>query len=302
MRLAKQNNSASIVVAVLVTLAVAGTGGYMLGKRTGEAAGRLESAVATVNGAAITKNDLFNRLIKQEGAEVLDRMIDEKLVELAAQKANITVTAAEAEAEIKKIQERMGGKEAFEAALKQYNITLEELREDQMFRLRVTKLLAGNLPTDDATLEGWFKLNIDKFDKREVHARHILVDTAEEAQKVRASLDAGTDFAELAKAKSTDPSAQTNGGDLGSNTRGRMVPEFDNVVFNLKPGEISQPFQTQFGWHVAQAIAIKGEAPSFQAVKAEVKEAYVSEAVSEGFQAFITEQREKANIKNTLAQ
>lgn len=298
----KQNNSsASIVVAVLVTLAVAGTGGYMLGKRTGEAAGRLETAVATVNGATITKDDLFNRLVKSEGAEVLDRMIDEKLVELAAQKANISITAADVEAEMKKIEERMGGKEAFEAALVQYKITADELREDQYFRMRVTQLLAGTLPVDDATLENWFNQNIGMFDKREVHARHILVDTAEEARLVKESLDAGTDFAQLAMTKSTDPTAKTNGGDLGKNPRGQMVPEFDNVIFNLKPGEISQPFQTQFGWHVAQTMTITGETVTFQAAKAEVKEAYLNEAVSDSFTPWITEQREKASIKNTLA-
>jgi peptidyl-prolyl cis-trans isomerase C len=85
----------------------------------------------------------------------------------------------------------------------------------------------------------------------EVHARHILVATEQEAKDIIDQLKKGADFATLAKDKTTDPSGKTNGGDLGYFTKQDMVPEFADAAFALKPGEFTQtPVKTQFGWHV----------------------------------------------------
>jgi peptidyl-prolyl cis-trans isomerase C len=86
--------------------------------------------------------------------------------------------------------------------------------------------------------------------EEEISARHILLETEEEAKALITELDAGKDFAELAKEKSTGPSAG-NGGDLGYLTKGRMVPEFEAAAFALTPGQYGkEPVKTQFGWHV----------------------------------------------------
>jgi len=86
--------------------------------------------------------------------------------------------------------------------------------------------------------------------EEEVHARHILVTTKEEADEIIKQLGEGADFAELAKEKSTGPSGP-QGGDLGWFVKGRMVPEFDEAVFSMEPGEVSkEPVKTEFGWHV----------------------------------------------------
>ncbi|HYG59756.1 MAG TPA: peptidylprolyl isomerase, partial [Symbiobacteriaceae bacterium] len=94
--------------------------------------------------------------------------------------------------------------------------------------------------------------------------------------------------------------AKTSGGDLGTFGPGQMVPEFDAVVFNLKKGETSQPFQTSFGWHVAQVTDVKGTAPDYDAMKEDVKKAYVSAQVQERAQALLTELQDKAKIENML--
>ncbi len=83
----------------------------------------------------------------------------------------------------------------------------------------------------------------------EYNASHILLDTEDEAKSVKAMLDTGADFAELAKEKSTGPSGP-NGGSLGWFGLGAMVPEFEAAVVALETGEVSEPIQTQFGWHV----------------------------------------------------
>ena len=89
--------------------------------------------------------------------------------------------------------------------------------------------------------------------QQEIHARHILLPTEEEAKKALARVKGGEDFAKVATELSKDPSG--NGGDLGWFTKDRMVPEFSDAAFKLKEGEISDPVKTQFGWHI---IKIEG--------------------------------------------
>jgi peptidyl-prolyl cis-trans isomerase C len=85
--------------------------------------------------------------------------------------------------------------------------------------------------------------------EEEVHARHILVPTEDEAKAILAQLKNGADFATLAKEKSKDPGA-ADGGDLGYFTKEQMVPEFAAVAFKLDKGQVSDPVKTQFGWHI----------------------------------------------------
>ena len=88
-----------------------------------------------------------------------------------------------------------------------------------------------------------------------VDARHVLVKTKAEAEKVQALLAADNSDAnwkKVAKQYSIDPGSKDNGGSLGSFPKGRMVAEFDKVAFSLKPGTVSVPVKTQFGWHVIE--------------------------------------------------
>jgi parvulin-like peptidyl-prolyl isomerase len=89
----------------------------------------------------------------------------------------------------------------------------------------------------------------------DVHAAHILVNTEEEAKQVRERVTTGgEDFATVAKEVSIEPAAKESGGDLGFFGPGQMVPEFEQAAFALADGEISQPVQTQFGWHIIKTI------------------------------------------------
>jgi foldase protein PrsA len=299
--LSNANKGAGIVAAVLITLIVAAPGGYMLGKRSGEKAASLDTAaVATVNGDKITKTEVYNRLVETGGASVVDQIIQEKLVDQEAAKNNVTVTPAEIDTEIAKIRERMGGELKFQEALTANNLTLEQLREYQDFRVKVTKLLKPQITLQEETVKAFFEENKSQFDKRQIHARHILVDTEEEAKAIKAQLEGGADFAALAKEKSTEPAAQQSGGDLGTFGAGAMLPAFENVVFNLKVNEISAPFQTDYGWHVAQVLETKGTAPTFESQKTEVTEMYIDSKVQELLQPWLTELRDKAKIDNSL--
>jgi peptidyl-prolyl cis-trans isomerase C len=101
----------------------------------------------------------------------------------------------------------------------------------------------------------------------EVRARHILVKTEQEAKDLAKQLKGGADFNELAKKSSDGPSAQT-GGDLGYFSRGQMVKPFEDAAFTLQPGQISDPIQTEFGWHVIKVEDKRNRPlPSFEEVK-----------------------------------
>ena len=114
---------------------------------------------------------------------------------------------------------------------------------------------------------------------KEFNAAHILVETEEEAKALKAELDGGADFATLAKEKSVGPSGP-NGGDLGWFGVGMMVKPFEDAVVGLEPGQVSDPVQTQFGWHVIKLNETRdAAAPSLDEKREELEGELRSAAV-----------------------
>jgi peptidyl-prolyl cis-trans isomerase C len=145
-------------------------------------------------------------------------------------------------------------------------------------RLLMDSLLASEgkaATTDEAMKKVYEDASKQITGEQEVHARHILVETEDEAKAVEDELKKGADFAELAKKKSKDPGA-SDGGDLGFFTKDQMVPEFSTVAFSLEPGKISDPVKSQFGWHVIKVEEKRNrKAPDFDQVRAQI-ETYVT--------------------------
>jgi peptidyl-prolyl cis-trans isomerase C len=147
------------------------------------------------------------------------------------------------------------------------------MANDDIFKRRLAYLEDRTLRRDyftdkvaAAITEDSVKLAYDEFAKtfvpaEEVHARHILVATEEEAKAIKAELDAGKPFEVLAMEKTTDPSGKQNGGDLGFFAKGMMVPEFEAVAFTLEVGKVSDPVQSQFGWHIIKLEEKRMTAP-----------------------------------------
>jgi peptidyl-prolyl cis-trans isomerase C len=128
----------------------------------------------------------------------------------------------------------------------------------------------------------------------EYRAAHILVETEEEANDLRAQIEGGADFAALATEHSQDPGSGANGGSLGWFGLGQMVPEFEAAVVALEPGAVSQPVQTQFGWHIIRLDETRETTPPpLEAVRAEVENQVRQEAV----QAEIAALRAEASIE-----
>jgi parvulin-like peptidyl-prolyl isomerase len=143
-----------------------------------------------------------------------------------------------------------GDAAAGEATLKvfpaDYRTVLEGLNADAL-QLEAELSGQGCAAPDGTAQQAYY--NAHKSDFRSVCLAHILVGTEAEADQLYAQLQAGANFADLAKANSTDSTAP-QGGDLGCATKGSLVPEFDSAAFGAAPGVVTKPVQTQFGWHL----------------------------------------------------
>jgi peptidyl-prolyl cis-trans isomerase C len=131
--------------------------------------------------------------------------------------------------------------------------------------------------------------------QEEIHARHILVATEDEARAIVEELKNGGDFAVIAKEKSKDPGSAEEGGDLGYITKDeQMVPEFLDVVFKMSPGQTSNPVKTQFGWHIIKVEDRRPRAlPPLAAVKDQIDGVLVRRAQSE----YISKLQQTAKIE-----
>jgi peptidyl-prolyl cis-trans isomerase C len=170
----------------------------------------------------------------------------------------------------------------------------EEFKKRSTFtrnRLLMDSLLASEgkaATTDEAMKKVYDEASKQIAGEQEVHARHILVETEDEAKAVKAELDKGADFAELAKKKSKDPGA-SDGGDLGFFTKDQMVPEFSAVAFSLEPGKISDPVKSQFGWHIIKVEEKRNrKPPEFDQVKPQI-ETYVTRKAQADYVAKLRE-------------
>lgn len=257
--------------------------------------------VATVDGKKITKDDLYEVLVQASGPDAVDALIDEKIVALEVEKADIEISDEEIQKELDDFKENAGGDEAFEAALEQSGISEKDFEEDIILYLSIRKLMEPLVEITDEDVKAYFEENKETFDTPEqVNARHILVKEEKLANDLHKQLKDGADFAELAKEHSTDGSAAM-GGDLGFFPRGEMVPEFEDKAFSMEVGEISEPVKSDFGFHIVEVLEKEdAKEASFDEHKEEIKEKMLEEKMQTEYVAWLEEKREEYDIKNNL--
>jgi len=260
--------------------------------------------VAMVNGQSISMAEYQDRLAQfqealieqgldpqsEEGKarlegvrrQVLEEMINEVLIEQAAAREGIVIPEEELEAEVQQEIEIAGGKEKFEEWLRASNMTYDEHREllrHQMLTAALMEKVTGPIPT---TAE-------------QVHARHILVGTAEEAQEILARLQKGEDFALLAKRYSQDEFTKENGGDLGFFPRGGLIiaPELEEAAFSLPPGG-RKVVRSQWGYHILEVLERDPQRPLSPEVINEIRRSRWNQ--------WLYKQREEATIERFLGE
>lgn len=263
--------------------------------------GTNNETVATVNGENISKDELYDELVKAGGPATLENLVTQELIQQEAKAASITVTDADIDAEIALIKKSFGTDEEFNSALAQYNMTLDSLKKDTKINLTIRKILEPKTDVTAEEMQQFYDANKEQLGTPEqIQASHILVATKEEADAILAELKQGGDFAAIAKEKSIDGS-KDKGGDLGFFGRGAMVPEFEEAAFALKVNEISGVVQSEHGFHIIKKTAEKAAVvPTFEEKKEEIKKQLVATEVNELSEAWMSEIRTKAKITNTL--
>jgi len=175
---------------------------------------------------------------------------------------------------------------------------------------------ANSLDVGDTTLplrsaSGYHILKlVDKSNRQifvtQTHARHILVLTDantsdDEAKKlleeIKIKLKNGEDFAQLANEHSQDPGSKPNGGDLGWADPGNFVPEFEDIMIKLEEGEISEPFRTQFGWHVLQVLGRREQDKTQTNIEAQARDAIRKRKIDEELRLWLRRIREEAYVE-----
>jgi len=215
--------------------------------------GELEISERDLGYAEIDLQQQFAKFPEEiRKAAILKALIDISVLAKAAEESGIADTE-ETKARIKFLRARA----LHNAYFQKYAV---DAVTDEELKARYDKEVAGTTP------------------KRQVDARHILVKTEDEAMAIIAELDAGKDFAELAKTKSTGPSGK-NGGTLGYFSKGQMVPEFETAAFALENGTYTKkPVKTQFGWHIILKQDERDEQPpKFEESKDGVKQVLLRE-------------------------
>ncbi len=160
----------------------------------------------------------------------------------------------------------------------------------------VEKEIDNKISVSEDEIRQYYEFHKDEFaTPLLLNASHILLPTEDEAAAVKATLDSGADFEEVARQKSTDVTAQ-RGGDLGYFQSGKFVPEFENAAAGLKVGEVSQPVKTRFGYHVIRLNdRVEPKIRDLKSVAKVVEERLVNEKRSKYFREYVD--RLKGNRK-----
>jgi peptidyl-prolyl cis-trans isomerase C len=238
-----------------------------------------DAVVATVNGVEIHESDLA-MAEEDMGQQAQQLAPDAKREQMIAYLADVIIAAKAAED--KKVPDQ-----------KEFKSRLAFIRNKLLMETLLQDIGKAAL-TPEATKKVYDEASKQVGGEEEVHARHILVPTEEEAKAVLAEIKKGTDFAELAKQKSKDPGAAAEGGDLGYFTKDQMVPEFAAVAFKLDKGQVSDPVKTQFGWHIIKVEdKRKKPVPEYDKVKDQIETYVQRKAQAE----YIGKLRETAKIE-----
>lgn len=221
---------------------------------------------------------------------ILDQLIRDEVVYQAAKKENLLPSEKDLNEEFATFKEDIDKDENYKKELEKNGISeafLKEQLERDMAIQNYRDAFNTNTEISDEELKNYYDENIDLFKKDEVKASHILISTQDEngkdlseskkkeakqkAEDVLRKIKEGEDFATLAKEYSDDPGSGSNGGDLGFFGKGVMVTEFENAVFSMKVGEISDLVETTYGYHIIKVTDKVNETTPFEDVKDKIK-------------------------------
>jgi peptidyl-prolyl cis-trans isomerase C len=288
--------------------------------------------VAMVNGVPITQADYDRALgfAKQQFSKmgktaddaqmkegVLDQLIGSELLYQESKKAGIRIDEKTVNERLEQWKKRFPDDEGYKKALQQMNLSEAQMKTDIEKALATEKFVVdkfvNNISVPEKEIRDYYDAHPDMFKQAEqVRASHILIKVkpdAKESEKAEAlkkikdiqgKEKKGEDFAELAKANSECPSS-SKGGDLGYFGRGQMVPPFEEAAFSMKPGEVSDIVETQFGHHLIKVTDKKPESTvPFDEINERVGQYLKQEKVQKEVMEFVANLRKEAKVETFL--
>ena len=203
---------------------------------------------------------------------------------------SLTVKDEDVDKKLKEI-EKDEGKDKLEKDLKEAGISLDECKfliKQSLYEEAFYADYFKKNPISEEQIKSVFVMRLEEMPTH--HAKHILVETEEEAKAILKDLEAGKDFAEIAKEKSKDPGSADRGGDLGFNAPKLFVPEFADALKKLEVGKISDPVKTQFGYHI---IKLEEKKENYEDFKEQIQ----AQMEKESYNAYILGIFKKAKIE-----
>ena len=250
--------------------------------------------------------------------KILEKLIEEKLIDQEVKKAGVKVTSKEIEGTIEEVKRHNAAtQEELEKALAKDGVTLEEFKKQIEKRLQRTKLVNMAVKVEpnvkERELRDFYQKNIDQYRTQETYRpSHIFFlvpkgATSEEVQEIRKTcqkvlerIKGGEDFGEMALLYSRDVSAKDRG-DLGYFKRGELLPVLEKEALRLKIGDVGGIIRTDFGFHIVRLLDRKGgEPPPFEEIKEKIQADYYDKEFEKAFKQFITTLREKSVIEIKL--
>ncbi len=262
------------------------------------------------------KSALDDAARSQIRSTVLDRLVDKKLVEQKIRELNIKVSEEEIRQAIDDVKKQNNlTQEALVSALANQGLSFDQYRvqlQEQLEKLKLVSMeVRSKIQVGETEMQEYYEANRAKYTEDDTfRARHIFFRTSEKAPAeeikrtmttalmVPAEAKGGKDFIELAKTYSEDPAARKDGGALGPFKKGEMLPEMEQAVMALKPGEVSELVYTSAGFHIIKLEEkISGKLKPFDSVKAEIEETIYRKKSEERFSQWAKEIRSKASIE-----
>lgn len=233
---------------------------------------------------------------------ILDQLIEDVLVEQGAKEEGVKVSENDIQEEIAKLKKRFPSNEEFHRTIAQQGMTLEDLKKTirkQLLVAGLEKILMGRIAVSDEEIRSFYDKNIDLFiQPKKVALADILVRDEELALFIRASLEAGADFAEMAKAYSADFRTRGKGGDMGFVTVEDLEPMLEKSAFHLNAGEISEVIETDDGFHIIKVLVrVPGKETSFEMAKDNIRIFILKEKASDAFSLWLESRRVDTKIE-----
>jgi peptidyl-prolyl cis-trans isomerase C len=274
-----------------------------------------QQQIAAMGEGAVTAEQLT-----QIKTKVLENLIGTELLYQESVKSGVKVEEKEIDSTYAEQKAQFGSEDEFKEALKQYNFTDSTFRDQIKSGLIIQHFIdtkfTQNTTISDEEVKKYYDENPSYFQEPEqVRASHIMImvdSSADQTKKDEAKkkidqilqrVKAGADFATLAKEASEDASTKDNGGDLDYFYKGQMVQAFEDAAFSLKPGEISNVVETEYGYHIIKVTDKKAaKTITLDESKEEIRSGLKSNKVNSDVSNYVTDLRAKAAVEIYLAQ